>query len=197
MLKYSLIITLLFNSWLVVGQEHQEAQLLDADSTWGVEFFEFPLHFAPKLEYKGTEEAYFPSGWATVDSPEFWTYAFVWRVNMNRDISTYDLKEHIETYFDGLMYVKNNRQRNNIPGTKAKFKEQERTRGVTYFTGEVDIIDMFVTKSMLSLHVKVETSFCPKLQQAVVFFRFSPKTLDHDVWQKLDKLSLQDDICNP
>ena len=114
MLKYSLIITLLFNSWMAFAQVEKPEGLLKTDDTWVTEFFDFPLHFAPKLDYKGNEEACFPEGWGTEESPEFWSYAFVWYVNMDKDISAYNLEEYIKTYFDGLMFYKNKHRKNKI-----------------------------------------------------------------------------------
>lgn len=103
MKKIIIISILLCISIHSFSQKNKEANLIQLDSTWGKEFFKFPIRFAQNINYEGIEEARFPpKGWRDVKNLNFWSYAFAWDVNLNRKITENELASDLEKYFDGL-----------------------------------------------------------------------------------------------
>ncbi|MEE9438783.1 MAG: serine hydrolase, partial [Saprospiraceae bacterium] len=178
------------------GKEINVVSLLKTDTTWGKEVFIFPFRFAKELNYKGFEEAHFPKGWIKEDSPEFWSYAFVWDVNLIDELASKVLESDLQTYFDGLMESVNKERGKILPKTKADISKSKDSNGNTKFFGTVNIYDSFVTKKPLLLHVSVEKQDCLISKRSYIIFRFSPKNRSNNIWNTLKRIVLNDDLCS-
>lgn len=175
---------------LGVKIDRDKLYLLKTDKTWTKEVFTFPLNFARDIPYKGTEEAHFPRGWRDVDSPEFWSYAFAWNVDLTTDLTKEKLENNLAQYFDGLMRVVNKNKDLVPPKSIAKVKQDG-----AQFRGTIEIFDAFVTNEAMTLQVVVEKQYCAEKQQSILVFKFSPKAFQHEIWDTLEKIKLRDDFC--
>jgi len=164
--------------------------LLKTDKTWTKEVFTFPLNFARDIPYKGTEEAHFPRGWRDIDSPEFWSYAFAWNVNLTTALTKEKLENNLAQYFDGLMRVVNKNKDLVPPKSIAEVKQDG-----AQFRGTIEIFDAFVTNEVMTLQVVAEREYCPEKQQSILVFKFSPKDFEHEIWDTLKKIKLRDGFC--
>jgi hypothetical protein len=70
---------------------------------WREETIPFPLGFAPTLAYRGVEELRFPPGFFEPGSAEYWSYAFIWRLDDDPAIDAATLGAELTTYFRGLI----------------------------------------------------------------------------------------------
>ncbi len=191
-----LISLLLFQTTLVLGQEQEPSRIIAADSTWSSEFFEFPLGFAQEIDFKGLEEAIFPAGWGDEASPNFWTYAFAWKISLDKALTETDFEINLQYYFDGLLELSlagNNKAP--MPKTNALFVEKESSYGNTQYIGKIKTLDTRFTKRPMTLNVQVEQHYCPQTRQSVILFKFSPKTFESNVWLKLYEIKLRDVTC--
>lgn len=178
------------------GQSDKEINLIEANSTWRKEIVKMPIRFAPEINYKGYEDVRFAKGWGDKNSPEFWTLAYVWDVNLEKKPTTTFFEDNLQFYFDGLMKVVNSDKTLIIPKTKAFFKEDNIKDGLTTFIGTVEVYDAFATKKPIVLNVTIESFYCLTAKKYIPFFRFSPKDFTHPNWEKLNNLKLQDIICD-
>ena len=167
--------------------EQVKLDLLVTDSIWSKEVFTFPIRFAQEINYKGIEEAQFPKGWSQKDSPNYWSYVFVWDVEGNQVNSEKELEADLKTYFDGLMNSKN---------TTSQFFKMESSIDLIKYTGKVSFFDNLRTKENISLNVLVEKQYCKQKGKSIIVFRFSPKDFNNDVWNTLEKVVLRVNICN-
>jgi len=140
--------------------------LLETDSTWGKEIFEFPIRFAQEIKYKGYEEARFPKGWSNPDTITFWSYAFAWKIEKERGVY--------------------------IPNTVALFIDKDKSQMV----GKIRTFDNFRNKRLFTLNVLVEKKYCERTNASLVLFKFSPKEFGHEVWEILDEVKFREGICN-
>lgn len=170
----------------------QDISLIDADSSWGKEVFQFPLSFAPQLKYKGVEEARFPKDWARKDSVMFWSYAFAWQLQTTHALSKAELENNLRFYFDGLMSAVSQLPEGKLPATSVLLQQQAQTN--SYLKGTVTIYDAFTLKAPLLLHLTIEQQFCTKSKTALLLFRFSPKPPEHFVWQQLNTMKIPDAV---
>ena len=195
-----LTLALLLNSMLCFGQE-QEAEklterLLEADSTWGKELFQFPISFAQEINFQGVEVALFPKGWSNEESPEFWSYAFIWEIDADRQITKTILESSLQLYFDGLLGIDIWRKTDaSIQKTKALLVEKEANKRNSRFIGQLEIFESRYTKKQMTLHVTIEQHYCETNQKAIILFKFSPKEFDHNIWLKLAEVTLRKDLC--
>jgi tetratricopeptide (TPR) repeat protein len=179
----------------LTGKNIEKVSLLKTDSTWGKEVFTFPLRFAKELDYKGFEEAHFPRGWNKEDSPEFWSYAFAWEVNLVDDLTAKKLEKDLQIYFDGLLQSVNKEKGKTLPKTIAKISKTKDSNGLHKFSGTVNIYDSFITKKPLLLIVKIEKQECKQSQKAFIVFKFSPKQFNNDIWDILEEIELNGGHC--
>lgn len=164
--------------------------LLKTDKSWMKEIFTFPLNFARDIPYTGIEEAHFPRGWRDVDSPEFWSYTFAWKVDLTTELTKAELENNLQLYFDGLMRVVN-KNKDFVPPKSIAKVEQDAAQ----FRGTIDIFDAFVTNEAMTLQVVAEREYCPEKQQSILVFKFSPKGFEHEIWDTLKKIKLRDGFC--
>jgi len=169
--------------------------LLETDTTWKKEIFNFPISFAKEINYEGFEEAQFPEGWRKKDSPDFWSYVFAWNINGNVELNENELEINLQIYFDGLMKVVNKDKEIVIPKTIAQFRKKVDSNNISSYIGKVEIFDAFVTKEPMTLNVLVEKYYCELKKKSIILFRFSPKDFESDVWLKLKRVKLRDDFC--
>ncbi len=179
-----------FSISLVAQNESKAAQdtldLLVTDSIWGKEIFTFPIRFAQDINYKGIEEAQFPEGWSKKESPNFWSYVFVWDIEGDKVNSVKKLEADLKTYFDGLM---------NSSNTITQFSRKESFSNISSYVGKVSFFDNLRTKEIISLNVHVEKQYCKKTDKSIIVFRFSPKEFNHKVWNTLEKVILRANAC--
>lgn len=180
----------------------EDEQLLDAPSDWKVEQIRFPLSFAPSIEFNGFEDIRFAPGWSRPDSPEFWTYKFVWQVGADPQLTTERLGVLAETYFDGLSRaVALGGEQDTDPMQKpvAVFVEAGTNAGKDLnerknFTGRLRIYDAFSTKKWIYLNAKVKSM--KSGEKDLIIFELSPQHFEHEVWTQLEKvrLRIQDNV---
>ena len=196
-MKIIILISILLSCSLhTFSQEHQEVNLIQADSTWGKEIIQVPFWFAPKINYIGYEDIRFAKGWENIDGNGFWTLVLAWDINLKNKPTTIFFEDNLKLYFDGLMKVVNENETLIIPKTKANFIENITNTEITTFTGTVETYDAFTTKKMIALNVTIESHYCEKTENYVPFFRMSPRNFNHEVWEELDRINLRDDICD-
>lgn len=77
---------------------------------WRSEVIKFPLDFAPTIQHAGAEELRFPKGFFDPASPEYWSYAFVWRTTDAANLDANALASELTVYFRGLIAAVDDKQ---------------------------------------------------------------------------------------
>lgn len=195
MKKNILVIFLFAHSILSFGQKQENLNLLETDSTWRKEIFNFPIPFAKGINFEGIADVRFPKGWEDVKSHNFWSYTFGWDISLNEKLTEEELEEYMRIYFDGLMNVVN-KDKKEMPNTIASFIEIPNSDNKISYKGSVKIFDAFFTKKALLLNVIVDYFYCEQKNKSLILFKLSPKNNDNDVWLHLEKVKFRDDICS-
>ncbi len=194
MKKIILLIILCCPSLLLFGQHSKHPDLISADSTWGKEIIQLPFGFARDIKYTGYEDIRFAKGWGDKESLQFWTYAFVWKIDLMREPTVTFLEENLKRYFHGLMTAVNKEQDKTIPETTVLLLKKEGTKLPT-FIGKVRTHDSFKTREMMTLYVLAENHYCKKSKRYMPFFRFSQQPFEQEVWKQLKGVKLSESAC--
>lgn len=166
-----------------------EELLLTIDEPWRSERLEFPIRFAPSIDYKGIEEVRFAKGWGKPDSEEFWTYTFLWYLDEDPKITAQAIEDDIEAYFNGLMaLVGKGNGLTDIPKATVVFVPNNEEK--SSFIGKAKVFDAFFTKGIQELNIKAVSDYCSATKKYTVLFTFSPKEFDHSIWKTLDTIRL-------
>lgn len=180
---------------LAFSQEEEQSYILKSNSTWSKEIIKFPLGFARTIKFEGFEELRFPANWSKQETDEFWSYVWVWNITNKENLTTYEIAENIESYFDGLMDLGPESSNKTEPKTTAVFIEKETINNTTKFVGKVKTFDSRFTKKPITFKVTVSQFYCKSENKLVSLFRLSPKDFENTVWSKLNSVSLIDDVC--
>lgn len=166
--------------------------LLHTPENWRSEIIEFPLEFAPSLQYSGIEYVKFAPGWGKENAVDYFSYTFLWDIDKDPLLSTKKLESDMESYFDGLMSSISRTDQNTtsqIPKTKAFF---EKIKDSVYI-GKILTYDSFITKKELHLNMVVNYSFCKTQNKHFVLFTISPKDPEHQIWKKMKTIRIDSD----
>ncbi|MFY0593120.1 hypothetical protein [Roseivirga sp.] len=187
-----IIIALCLCSISALSQEETRPDLMVTDG-WGKELFIFPIRFASKIPYTGFEEARFPKGWGIESSPEFWSYAFAWKIDVKAPLTETDLEVNLQRYFDGLLGLdfKEDGQK-----TNAVFVSSNASKPWVGYKGKIKTLDTRFTKKPMILNVLVDQHYCKKEKQYIIIFKFSPKEFGTPVWLKMNDIKLSPEACN-
>lgn len=188
MKKYGILFFLMACTAILLAQEQVQMDLLVTDSTWKKEVFPFPLNFAPDIPFEGIEEARFPKRWADTTHAECWSYVFVWDIKRLSAITERELEDNLQLYFDGLMGWQH---------TNALLLKTDDVTDFRKYRGKVKTFDAFFSKKTMTLNVLVEVRYCGQRKKSVVLFRFSPRGFEHEIWHKLNAVTLRSPECEP
>ncbi|WP_435678475.1 hypothetical protein [Patiriisocius sp.] len=195
MIRFIILIMLTIASLIVNAQESKVENILLTPQDWGHEHFTFPIGFAREIPLEGIEEAVFPKGWGNVDSPEFWSYAFVWEVDANTPLTSFQFEEYLQIYFDGLMNIRDLKNGADILPTNALFIETSKIKNITNFRGKIRMYEGRYTKKMTNLNVLATQQFCEQEQKSSIIFRFSPTNFTVEIWRTLNNVTYKNNGC--
>lgn len=154
------------------------------------EIIPFPLGFAQEIEFEGFEDLRFAPQWSDPSYKNFWTYCFVWYIEMDSAMTANKLTNYFNLYYDGLMGINHHNQAdttntNQLEKTLSLFVKTEEG-----FTGKMRTYDRFFTKDYITLNIKVKEYFCPETNKQIILCEISPKTFDNKVWKTFDDVKL-------
>ena len=161
-----------------------ESQLAD----WPQELIELPPWFAPNMP-PGLERLTFAPGMFDLESPQFWSYAFVFELDVAAPDAA-QLEDWLEQYYDGLLVaVADERDIGSDPATV-----KVRRAGPRDFEATLQVIDSFTTFDVLTLQMQIQVARAVP-NHSLLVVRVSPQPADHPVWDQLksaaDLLQLQ------
>lgn len=191
-MKLTITVLLMFYSIIAFGQDKQQLEVFEADSTWIKEIIEFPIGFAQEIKYDGFEDLRFPQGWSKEDSPNFWSYVWAWSIKDVGDITPSILETNIQYYFDGLLGLDLYKiDDKHVRKTNTVFIKKDNS----HYIGKVKTFDTRYTKKPMTLNVLVETHYCKQEKKRIIHFKFSPKPFEDNVWNTLNEVKLRSDVC--
>lgn len=94
--------------WLILfavacGSTPRPPVAWETPAGWKREVIPFPLDFAKTIAHQGAEELRFPPGFFQPASPEYWSYAFIWRTTDAAELDAPRLAAELTLYFRGLI----------------------------------------------------------------------------------------------
>ena len=189
---------LLFTFLVLIGSSCQQSKpadlaveksgfILPAPPKWTTESFPVPPSFAPEISFRGVEDIRFAPGWSKPGSDDYWTYAFVWKLEGSPVIDWGAVEDYLKAYYTGLIQA--NGEGKGIPRSKMGEAAVELTPSGSpgEFRGEIHMMD-YMTQQPITLRFVIEVNVCPEIEQVYVFHRLSPKSESDPVWDKMNEL---------
>lgn len=158
----------------------QEPPLLEAPEGWRHERLEFPLSFAPELEYRGFEDLSFAPGMFEPSSPSYFSYALGLRFEGDVDVEERMLARFLEVYYGGLYRAVATEKK---LATDGKSTHASVRRDGANFSASVQTFDAFTSGGALSLELELSVHCTPRATE--VLGLASPKPADAPIWKEL------------
>ena len=178
---------------LSAQRDDPSINLMDTEDSWRKEAFTFPKPFAPEVNFDGVADVRFTDGWENTSSPNFWSYAFAWKIA--EKLSDEELESYLHLYFDGLMKVVNRDTTKTVTPTLASFTSFNESEDSHNYKGKIRLYDAFFTQEMLTLNVNGEYRYCEEERVNLYIFRLSPQALTSTVWEYVNKTTLKENTC--
>jgi hypothetical protein len=158
---------------------------------WSVERFSLPPDFARQITYKGLEDIRFSPGFTDQKNENYWSYAYLWWLDGNPEISAAAIQNNLASYYSGL--IERNISIRKIPTDKlfptvvSIHPVKTDTEDSETFAGTIHMLD-YLTQTPMILNAVIHKKNCSDKNHGFLFFEISPKEQTHPVWQKMNKL---------
>jgi hypothetical protein len=154
---------------------------------WRTERLEFPLSFAPELDYRGHEDLLFAPGMFNPDSDSYFSYALAWQLS-GADGAAVELDEaglarFLETYFRGLCKAVS--EDRGLERDVSEVKASVERDGPRY-RARVAMFDPFTTGAALDLALELFVHEGPRATE--VLGLASPLDVEAPIWTELHAL---------
>lgn len=169
---------------------------------WKGERITLPPPFAPAMKLRGLEEIRFAPGMFKAQADSFFSYAFVFSVSKEQELTLAVIQQEILTYYRGLAESVLKSKGGSVDAGKFTFKlvQTKEASGtpekipastkVTQYTGELDWTEPFVTAKSQLLHFEIQTWTDATTAKNYLFVCTSPKARGDadEVWKELRKI---------
>ncbi len=179
---------------VLAGEPQSQGELLPpTPAGWRFERMDFPLSFAPELDYEGFEELRFAPGMFTPESDTYFTYVFAMKITNEATLGSAGLRSLLETYFRGLCRTVAKEKKFDIDVSRVSAKVSEdkpEAKPAGHFTATVESFDPFVTGKPLTLNLELIVVEANKTDHRI-FAAISPRPTASPVWKLLRELKVQ------
>jgi len=164
------------------------------DKGWFGERIDVPTGFAPNMSWKGIEEIRFAPGMFKPGQPDFFSYAFIFSLEPDSDLSPKVIREQILIYYKGLSnQVSTGKGRKVdvskfsmelVPEKKSSIIPAQAGKSSSYI-GTLLWVEPFVTGRDQTLRFEIQAWKDNGRKRAYVFVCVSPQKTDAPIWKKL------------
>lgn len=166
-----------------LAQAPQAPALLESPTGWRTERIEFPLSFAPEIEWRGYEDLSFAPGMFVPGSDSYFSYAIAWRLEGEVALDEATLTRVLEAYYRGLYHA---------VAEGKNFTNDERTihavvrRDGERFLGSVSTFDPFTNGGAIALGLEISSHDSPRATEVLALA--STLRADAPIWKQLHEI---------
>ncbi len=180
-----------------LSAQHKENFQWNTEEGWFGERILLPPGFAPNMAWKGLEEIRFAPGMFKANQPDFFSYALVFSLEPDADISQKALDQQILVYYQGLSQaVSRGKRQVDISKFKVSSKaieEQESTapkqaKDPEVYKTVLNWVEPFATGKNQNLNIDVHAWKDAERKRTYVFFLATPTAEDSEIYKKLVKI---------
>lgn len=147
---------------------------------WRHERLEFPLSFAPELEFRGFEDLSFAPGMFELNSGSYFSYALGLRIEGDVEVGEALLAHFLEGYYGGLYRAVAEGRK--LPLEDRPTRASVRRDGAN-FRANVRTFDAFTDGRELALELEFSVHCTPRATELLGLA--SPKSADAPIWKEL------------
>ncbi len=192
---FRIVAVSLLMSGTLLAAEEKGPEKLAAPSGWGGETIQLPPRFAPDMKLKGAEHIRFAPGMMKADSDSFFSYAFVFELETEPELTDAVVEEEFLKYYRGLCTAVLNKSLPDLDPSKFTLKLQRLKLDSTgkqvadspvQYVGTLNWIEPFATKKPQKLNLEIWT--WSSGGSNYLFACVSPRARDGEIWKQLHKI---------
>ncbi len=150
---------------------------------WRGGTFSVPPAFAPELGFRGREVLRFSPGYYDEDAHDFWTYAFVFLLPADADVSPEYVEPQLTEYFRGLGANLGSHARADLP--RSEIDVQRVADEGSWHRARIRAFDPWETGAAIDLNVEWSARPCEGDARQALLFKISPLPYDDTAWSEL------------
>lgn len=188
------LLFLLFTTFALSAQQTETFQW-NTEKGWFGERILLPPGFAPTLAWKGLEEIRFAPGMFKADQPDFFSYALVFSLEPDADISPKALDKQILVYYQGLSQAVSKGRGRQVDISKftvssEAVEEKESTapkqaKDPKAYKSVLNWVEPFATGKPQKLNIDVHAWKDTERKRTYVFFCATPTEAGSEIHKKL------------
>ncbi len=178
---------------LGVKGQNAKPEFLKGPVSWQFERFTLPPTFSQTFPYKGVEELRFSPGMFNKDSVNYFSYAFIARLDNMPAFTQDQVKNYLLVYFKGLC-ASTAKQRNLTIDTAqiaVTIEPGVRTTGASVvstpltYNAELHLFGVFADGAPVGLNAEIKVISDPRTQTTYLVYIASPQPKSNPIWQQL------------
>ena len=183
---------------LILSARASDSFQWQTDEGWFGERILLPPRFAPDMSWKGVEEIRFAPGMFKPDKSDFFSYALVFSLEPNTDLSSKAIKEQVLLYYQGLSARVSEGKKRKVDVSKftLEMKPAEDISGTApiqaknakTYLATLDWIEPFATGRKQKLHLEIHAWKDTGSRRCYLFFCASPQATDAPIRKKLREI---------
>ena len=210
--KLPILLVLALHAGLGLGHvsaADEAKETLTFHTNWKGERIELPPRFAPAMALKGIEEIRFAPGMFDAKSESFFTYAFVFSVPKDQELTAAVIEREMLAYYRGLGEAVSKGKGKAVDGGKFTFKlEAEKEAAgapekisadtkVVQYAGELNWVEPFATGQPQLLHFELQAWADAGTGRNYLFVCASPRARAETdaVWKELRQIRLSFEVA--
>ena len=193
-MKSLLSFFLLLSTFTLSAQQNESFQW-NTEPGWFGERILLPPGFAPNLAWKGLEEIRFAPGMFKADQPDFFSYALVFSLEPDADISPKALDKQILVYYQGLSQAVSKGKGRQVdiasftvackPLDEKESTAPKQAQNPKAYKSVLNWIEPFATGKPQKLNIDVHTWKDAERKRTYVFFCATPSEAGSAIHKKL------------
>ena len=165
---------------------------------WFGERILLPPGFAPDMSWKGVEEIRFAPGMFKAGQPDFFSYALVFSLESDTDLSAKAIQEQVLLYYQGLSLRVSAGKGRQVdvkkftidmkPAVDKSGTNPAQAKDAKAYLATLDWIEPFATAKAQKLHLEIHAWKDAGRKRSYVFFCASPQATGQPIRKKLREI---------
>jgi hypothetical protein len=173
--------------------QNSAALILKTPADWGFERYDFPIDFAPGINYKGFEEIRFSPGMMDTASAFYFSYIFAVAINDSVNLNEADIEDFLNKYYQGLSASVGKSKKLNPDTAQMKATVTNvptpPNSSVKSYNAGISFFDTFSNGHKIFLSMEIETSYNKSNHNTYMVVIVSAADKDKtEVWNKLREI---------
>lgn len=183
-----LMISLIFFIKISAFSQELNPTLLLTPEDWKYEKIDFPLDFAPDIDFDAYEELRFAPGMFDTLSPTYFTYVFAISISNKDELTENEIKHFLSRYYKGLCIEVAKPKSLSIDTSKIETtiaKQKETRNNTSNYRAQINFFDVFTNGQEVLLNIDIEIISDIKANKLYMLALVSPQLMTEKIWQKL------------